>query len=74
MSLILFFSAILLLLGLWEKHRLRKVQTDAILRIQVNGIRGKSTLVRMLTDLLTASGKKVCARISGEEPQIYDDC
>ncbi len=73
MALIIIFSAILLILGLWERKQLRNVQTDAIQRIQVNGIRGKSTLVRMLTDLLTEADKKVCARVSGEELQIFDD-
>ncbi|OQX85871.1 hypothetical protein B6D60_07130 [candidate division KSB1 bacterium 4484_87] len=73
MTLIIILSVILLLLGLWEKNQLRNAQTNDILRVQVNGIRGKSTLVRMVTDLLTADGKKVCARVSGEAPQIFDE-
>ncbi|NOZ61135.1 MAG: hypothetical protein GXO74_05595 [Calditrichaeota bacterium] len=72
MTLILILSITLILLGIYEKQKLNCAKKNQTLRIQVNGIRGKSTLVRMLTDLLTEAGKNVSARVTGETPQIFD--
>lgn len=50
-----------------HRRRLRRIP----LRIQVTGTRGKSLLVRMITELFTADGRTVTAKVTGEQPQYY---
>lgn len=65
MYLIIIFSAILLLLGIREKA-LHQKNVEAIpVRFNVNGIRGKSTVARLMTGVLSAADYKVIGKTTG---------
>ncbi len=71
MHLIIFISVFLIILGVIEKHRHTKRLQNIPIRIQVNGTRGKSTLVRMIVDLFNSAGWKVAGKITGETPKYF---
>ena len=45
-------SGILAALGIWEKRKNEKCLKQLKIRVNVNGIRGKSTATRMITAIL----------------------
>ena len=65
MYLIIGLTVLLLLFGIAEKTQHQK-NIDAIpIRVNVNGIRGKSTVTRLMTGVLTAAGYKVVGKTTG---------
>lgn len=50
-----------------EKYRLKRWHEATPLRITISGIRGKSSVVRMLASVLRESGSKVLAKTTGSE-------
>lgn len=50
-----------------EKYRLKKWHEANPLRITISGIRGKSSVVRMLASVLRENGSKVLAKTTGSE-------
>lgn len=65
MWLIPIFLILLFLLGILEKRRHQK-NIDAIpIRINVNGIRGKSTVTRLITAVLAEAGLRVVGKTTG---------
>jgi len=65
MIVIIAFSILLLMLGVREKAQNQK-NIDAIpVRIVVNGIRGKSTVTRLMTGVLAEGGFKVVGKTTG---------
>ncbi|MDQ0338519.1 poly-gamma-glutamate synthase PgsB/CapB [Caldalkalibacillus uzonensis] len=70
MFYILLFLAILLGLGIWEKRRHQK-NLDAIpIRVNVNGVRGKSTVTRLITGILTEAGLKTVGKTTGTSARM----
>ena len=63
--LILFFLAVLCVLGILEKRNNEKNIKKLKVRINVNGIRGKSTITRMTTSVLREAGYKVIGKTTG---------
>lgn len=65
MIVIIAFSVLFLIIGIREKAQNQK-NIDAIpVRIVVNGIRGKSTVTRLMTGILAAGGYKVVGKTTG---------
>ena len=65
MIVIIAFSVLFLMLGAREKAQNQK-NIDAIpVRIVVNGIRGKSTVTRLMTGVLAEGGYKVVGKTTG---------
>lgn len=56
---------LLIVLGVLEKNKNRKNIEQLKLRINVNGIRGKSTATRMITSILWESGYKAIGKTTG---------
>ena len=71
MVLIFLIAIFLLIFGIIEKRHFREKIDQIPLRIQVNGTRGKSTLVRMIVDLFSQAGYSVAAKITGEMPEFF---
>lgn len=57
--------AIFLAAGIFEKRRNDRILETIPLRINVNGIRGKSTVTRLTTGVLAAGGYKVVGKTTG---------
>jgi hypothetical protein len=69
---VIFGICLLLILAYlgWEKFRLRGAQAALPWRIHVYGTRGKTTLTRLLIQLLRTQGFRVLGRTSGDAPVI----
>jgi gamma-polyglutamate synthase len=65
MWLIPLFMGILLILGIWEKRRHQKNIDSIPLRINVNGIRGKSTVTRLITAVMIEAGYRTVGKTTG---------
>ncbi|MBQ9950379.1 MAG: poly-gamma-glutamate synthase PgsB [Clostridia bacterium] len=65
LGLILLFLAVLLVLGILEKRNNDKNVEKLKVRINVNGIRGKSTITRMTTAVLKEAGYNVIGKTTG---------
>lgn len=70
MLLILFLCAVLLFLGFKEQKKHQKCIDLIPLRINVNGIRGKSTVTRLITGILTAAGMKTIGKTTGTSARM----
>ena len=55
-----------------EGHCLRRVRSRIPLVIHVNGTRGKTQTVKVLTYVLQASGMRAIAKTTGDRPQLID--
>ncbi len=70
MSILAFFTIFILILGILENYlhqqRIKKIP----IRIHVNGIRGKSTTVRLIAATLREAGYQVLAKTTGTTPRI----
>ena len=58
-------AALLLTLGILEKRRNEKNLKQFDIRINVNGIRGKSTITRLITAILIEAGYKTVGKTTG---------
>lgn len=67
---LLFLFIILVCLGI-EYARLTRSLHKIPIRILVNGTRGKSTLVKIIHEILRQSGQKAFAKTTGDEPLEY---
>lgn len=65
MAVIIAFALLLLVLGIIEKRTHQKKLDSIPLRINVNGIRGKSTATRLITSILAESGVRVVGKTTG---------
>ncbi|MCH5198144.1 MAG: poly-gamma-glutamate synthase PgsB [Oscillospiraceae bacterium] len=66
--------ALLFGLGIWEKRRNDKNISSIPIRVNVNGIRGKSTATRLITAILQEAGYKVIGKTTGSAARmIYWD-
>ncbi|MFS0788298.1 poly-gamma-glutamate synthase PgsB [Shouchella sp. 1P09AA] len=66
--------ALLLGLGFREKRRHRKHIDSIPIRVNVNGIRGKSTVTRLITGVIKESGKRTIGKTTGTSARmIYWD-
>ena len=61
---------VLLVLGILEKRRHLKQVEKIPMRINVNGIRGKSTITRMITAMLRYHGIKVIGKTTGSAARM----
>ncbi|MDD6237914.1 MAG: poly-gamma-glutamate synthase PgsB [Oscillospiraceae bacterium] len=67
-------SGILAALGIWEKRKNEKCLKQLKIRVNVNGIRGKSTATRMITAILKEAGYQVIGKTTGTAARmIYWD-
>lgn len=74
MWLIPFFLGTLWLLGIWEKRKHQKNIDSIPIRINVNGIRGKSTVTRLITGIMIEAGYKTVGKTTGTAARmIYWD-
>lgn len=65
---VLVFSLILLAFLLWERWTLNRARAKVSHVIHVNGIRGKSTLCRLIDSGLRAGGYQVFCKTTGTDP------
>src|SRR5690606_8284298 len=64
------FMILLLGLGVWERRRHQR-NVDAIpIRICVNGVRGKSTVTRLITGILVEAGLKAVGKTTGTQARM----
>lgn len=74
--LLLFFAAsgAALVIGNWflENHRHQRLIKSIPIRVHVNGIRGKSSLVRMIAGALRAGGIETIAKTTGSATRFID--
>lgn len=61
--------AVLALEFAWHRHSRRKIS----IRIHVNGIRGKSSVVRLIAAGLRAGGVRTWAKVTGTLPNLVDE-
>lgn len=64
---------ILLIFGIREKRNNDKNVKSIPIRVNVNGIRGKSTITRLITGILTEAGYKTVGKTTGTAPRIIYD-
>lgn len=64
------YIAILLYLGIKEKKKNEENLKEIPLRINVNGIRGKSTATRLITGVLSNANYKVVGKTTGTSPRM----
>lgn len=70
MLVLLFFTILILIMGILESYFHRKRIRSIPIRIQVNGTRGKSTTVRLIASILREAGYQVLAKTTGTTPRI----
>jgi poly-gamma-glutamate synthase PgsB/CapB len=63
-------AVVLLVLGILEKRKHLKQVEKIPMRINVNGIRGKSTITRMITAMLKYHGVKVVGKTTGSAARM----
>lgn len=64
-SPILFIAIVLLIMGITEKRNNKKRVENIPIRVNVNGIRGKSTATRLITAILDEAGYKTMGKTTG---------
>lgn len=70
MILIPIFCAFLLIVGLVEKRIHQKNIESLPVRVNINGIRGKSTVTRLITGILKESGLKTVGKTTGTQARM----
>lgn len=74
LCIVLVCGALLLILGILEKKRNDRNVAKIPIRVNVNGIRGKSTATRLITAILAEAGYKVIGKTTGTAARmIYWD-
>ena len=69
-AIIVIGIVITLYLGIKEKRKNEENINKLNLRINVNGIRGKSTATRLITGVLNEAGYKVVGKTTGTSPRM----
>ncbi len=64
------FAAVVLIIGIMEKRRIDGRVEKIPLRILVNGIRGKSTVTRLITGILKEDERRVVGKTTGTSARI----
>lgn len=70
MWLIPLFLGILVVLGVIEKKKHMKILRSIPIRINVNGIRGKSTITRLITGVLVEAGYRTIGKTTGTAARL----
>ncbi|MFA9560408.1 poly-gamma-glutamate synthase PgsB [Evansella sp. AB-rgal1] len=70
MFLIPFFSLFVLLLGIAEWRIHQKHVNKIPIRVNINGVRGKSTVTRLITGILTEAGYKTVGKTTGTSARM----
>lgn len=65
------FFVFVLVIGLWEKYKLDRRLKKIPTRILVNGIRGKSTVTRLVMGILQQDGRKVIGKTTGTSARMF---
>ena len=74
MYLVLFLFILIIILGILENYVHQKHILNIPLRILVNGTRGKTSVTKMLVEVLNENGIKTMGKTSGSQPNyIYPD-
>ncbi|RUQ28811.1 poly-gamma-glutamate synthase PgsB [Peribacillus cavernae] len=63
-------SALIFLLGVLEKRRHQKNVDSIPVRVNINGIRGKSTVTRLITGILIEAGYKTVGKTTGTDARM----
>lgn len=66
-----FFAAIVLTIGVLERNKLERNIKRIPTRILVNGIRGKSTVTRLLMGIIKENGQRVAGKTTGTSPRLF---
>ncbi len=70
MWLLIIACAVILVIGILEKRRHQK-NIDALpVRVNINGIRGKSTVTRLTTGILIEAGYKTVGKTTGTDARM----
>jgi poly-gamma-glutamate synthase PgsB/CapB len=64
-------AGIVLFIGIRERRKLDKNINTIPTRILVNGIRGKSTVTRLITGILKEDGQQVAGKTTGTSPRLF---
>ena len=70
MLLVIIFSALILVLGIREMHVHRKRIKQIPIRININGIRGKSTITRLIYGILREDNYQVIGKTTGTDARM----
>ncbi|MDQ0220187.1 poly-gamma-glutamate synthase PgsB [Peribacillus cavernae] len=70
MWIIFVVSALIFLLGVLEKRRHQKNVDSIPVRVNINGIRGKSTVTRLITGILIEAGYKTVGKTTGTDARM----
>ena len=54
--------------GVWEVWRHERNLERIPVRVHVNGLRGKSSVTRLIADALRAGGRRIFAKTTGRHP------
>ncbi|WP_431802591.1 poly-gamma-glutamate synthase PgsB [Halobacillus andaensis] len=68
---LIIFTVIVIGIGLWEKHSLDRRLKQIPTRILINGIRGKSTVTRLVMGILKENGEKVIGKTTGTSARMF---
>ncbi|MBP1969458.1 poly-gamma-glutamate synthase PgsB/CapB [Virgibacillus natechei] len=66
-----FFAAIVLYIGIRERNKLDRNIKRIPTRILVNGIRGKSTVTRLLMGIIKEDKQRVAGKTTGTSPRLF---
>lgn len=66
-----FFTVIVLYLGLRERSKLERNIKQIPTRILVNGIRGKSTVTRLIMGIIKEDNQRVAGKTTGTSPRLF---
>ncbi|PTX59408.1 poly-gamma-glutamate synthase PgsB/CapB [Melghirimyces profundicolus] len=70
MFLIPVLAGLVFFLGVWEWRRHRKAIDSIPLRININGIRGKSTVTRLVTGIMMEAGLRTVGKTTGTQARM----
>ncbi|WP_026691556.1 poly-gamma-glutamate synthase PgsB [Alteribacter aurantiacus] len=74
MLLIPLSCVLLFVFGVWERKRHQRNVDSIPVRININGVRGKSTVTRLITGIMMEAGYKTIGKTTGTQARmIYND-
>ncbi|WP_245579704.1 poly-gamma-glutamate synthase PgsB [Alteribacter aurantiacus] len=71
LTYLLLFATVALSLGIIERNRLRKNINKIPTRVLVNGIRGKSTVTRLIMGIMKENGDRVVGKTTGTSARMF---